>query len=276
MKQIVVSAQINKSAAPANSAPFKPFNGVVLVGDLTEKADGQFVIETKNIGYKRGSTEPVEFVEEHPVMGNADAFEIGKRVMVTGYIGRVPRGTQMIHRLVAAQVIDAENKPYQNVAKIAGRAMGNVHKRDRNSTTGAEAFGRMFVDTAIEGGSTNGVRITLFGDMLANWSQRVYPNRQVTVFGYLNNRSRWDADGNKDVITEIRANEAKSQLHGADQADPFAAFQDDSAFAPAAAMAFTAPEPAQAEPAPTGKSGKSKKGSKANKPADAQGPTNLF
>jgi hypothetical protein len=279
MKQVIVSASVNKSE-PLESAPFKPKNAVILTGDLTGKAAGQFVITTKNIGYKRGTTEPLEFVEEHPVMGSADAFEIGTKLTVTGFIGRVPRGKQMIHRMIAVSLSPSASAKYDNRVMVAGRAMGSIKKKD--PIPGKEAFGRLFLDTAPDGTTTNGVRITLFGDMLDNWHRRVYPNREITVFGYLNNRpnSRFNTDGDRDIVTEIRADERKSLLHGQDELDPSAAFADDSAFAPAAAMAYTEPEaPAQTPAATTdtGKGkGKGKSGKKAEAPAPNPGKNNLF
>jgi hypothetical protein len=280
MKQVIVSASVNKSE-PSVSAPFKPKNAVILTGDLASKAEGQFTIVTKNIGYKRGSTEPLEFVEEHPVQGNADAFEIGAKLTVTGFIGRVPRGKQLIHRLVAVGISATPSAKYDNRVMCAGRAMGGVKKKD--PIPGKEAFGRLFIDTAIDGSTTNGVRITLFGDMLANWHRRVFPNREITVFGYLNNRpsNRFNSDGDRDIVTEVRADERKSILHGQDELDPSAAFADDAAFAPAMAMAFTEPEKAPiGTPATAPTTGKSKSGKKGDKPAEAPAPNagknNLF
>ena len=270
MDKITVSAQvINKSAIPPVSAAAKPFNGVILTGDLTAKSDGEITITTRNFGFKRGSNEQVEFVEEHPIVGSTD-LEIGSKVSITGFIGRVPRGKQMIHRCIAIATADGAGKGYQNAVKLCGRCMGNVHARDAKE--GLEAFGRMFIDTAPEGSDVNGVRVTLFGDMLANWTQRVYPNRPVTVMGYLNNRPRWNANGDKDVITEVRPHENKCTLHGPEQADPFAAFADASAFS-----AYT-PVASAPAPAPTEDKSATKKGSKkGEKPADAQAQkTNLF
>jgi hypothetical protein len=264
MQTVNVSAPVvNKSQAPISAAQ-KPFNGVILTGDLTAKSDGEFVITTRNLGFKRGSNTQVEFVEEHPIVGKTD-LEIGSKISITGFIGRVPRGSQLIHRCIAVQITDGAGKGYQNIVKLSGRCMGNVHARDAKE--GLEAFGRMFIDTAVEGGDVNGVRVTLFGDMLANWTQRVYPNRPATIMGYLNNRPRWNANGDKDVITEVRPHENKCVLHGPDQADPFAAFTDASAFSQVSAYTPVTPAPAEAPKAST--KGKGKKG---EKPSDDQAP----
>lgn len=253
MKQIVVSAQVNKSAPPSlEAAPVKPANRVILTGDLTEKGDGSFVITTHNVGFKKGSTDAVDFVEEHPVIGKCDGIEIGARVTVTGFIGRIARGKQMIHRLIAFSVNATPAKPYDNRCMIVGRLMGGVNKLDEKP--GKDPMGWMFVDTSMTD-EPMGVRAVLFGQMLDTWYRKGYPNREVTVFGWLNNRPRWDtATGDKDVITEVRPDPRTSLLHGPDKADPAAAFADDSAFMPAQAMAFTppveAPTPVEAPEAP--------------------------
>ena len=267
MQTVNVSAPvINKSEAPV-SAPQKPFNGVILTGDLTAKSDGEFIITTRNYGFQRGKNEQVEFVEEHPIVGSTN-LEIGSKISITGFIGRVHRGKQLIHRCIAVQIADGAGKGYQNIVKLSGRCMGNVHARDAKE--GLQAFGRMFIDTAVEGGDVNGVRVTLFGDMLANWTKRVYPNRPATIMGYLNNRPRWNADGNKDIITEVRPHENKCALHGPDQSDPFAAFGDASAFAQVSAYTPVTPAPAPAED-PKASGGKNK-GKKGEKPSNDQAP----
>ena len=268
MKQIVVSAQVLKSAPPSlEAAPITPANRVILTGDLTEKAEGSFTVTTHNIGFKKGSTDALDFVEEHPVVGKCDGIEIGTRVTVTGFIGRVPRGKQLIHRLVAVNVNATPGKKYDNRCMIVGRLMGGVNKLDEKP--GKDPMGWMFIDTSATDEPV-GVRAVLFGQMLDSWYRRGYPNREVTVFGWLNNRPRWTNDGDKDIVTEVRPDPRQCELHGDDKADPAAAFADDSAFAfaPApAVMAFTEPEPtpapAPAEPAAPAK-GKGK------------GKTNLF
>lgn len=244
MKEVIVSAQVLKSAPPvAEAAPIKPANRVILTGDLTEKATGEFIVTTHNIGYRKGSTDALDFVEEHPVIGDASKLEIGTRVTVTGFIGRIPRGKQMIHRLIAVTLNATPDKKYDNRVMVAGRLMGGVNKLDEKA--GKDPMGWMFIDTSATD-EPMGVRAVLFGQMLDTWYRKGYPNRECTVFGWLNNRPRWTNDGDKDIVTEIRPDPRTSELHGPDKSDPAAAFADESAFAPAAVMAFSEPQ-AQAE-----------------------------
>jgi len=259
MKQVIVSAQVLKSAPPVvASEPIKPANRVILTGDLTEKATGEFMVTTHNIGYRKGSTDALDFVEEHPVIGDASKIEIGTRVTVTGFIGRIPRGKQMIHRLIAVNLSATPEKKYDNRVMVAGRLMGGVNKLDEKA--GKDPMGWMFIDTSASD-EPMGVRAVLFGQMLDSWYRKGYPNREVTVFGWLNNRPRWTNDGDKDIVTEVRPDPRTSEMHGPDKADPAEAFADDSAFAPAQVMAFTE-EPA----APATQAKKSKKSAQAPAP----------
>lgn len=253
MKQIVVSQQIRKSdLAVAPSEMPKPANKVIITGDLTSKDDavGEFTVTTHNIGYKKGQATPIDFVEDHPIVGKCD-LEIGSKVTVKGKVLRIHRGESVIFRMVATDIKEAPGAAYDNRVMMVGRIMGRVNKAD--AKLNVDPMGWMFVDTS-ETDEPAGVRCVLFNQMLETWFAKSYPNRGVTLFGWLNNRPRWNSNtGDKEIVTEIRPDQTTSKMHGPDKAAPEAAFADDASFA-LPSMAFT-----EEAPAPATDSGKGKK-----------------
>lgn len=252
------------SAGVVTGSDPKPFNGVLLVGTIASKEANSFFLETRNFGFKKGAREQTEFVEKHPFIG-ACPFDEGARVEVLGYIARCSERGQDVYRAHAVKITDGTDKPHQNAVKLVGRVMGKLRMFDSNPEK--DPFGWLYVDTAAPGSEVpRPVRVTLFDSMLQNWHVKAYPNRLVTVIGYLNDRIRnWDSDGNANIITEVRADERKSRLHGPDEVDVFAGMEN------VMAMAFGETEQAPAAtPAPAAAPASPKKGRKS---APAPAPT---
>lgn len=255
---------IQNSAPQAQGSDPKPFNGVLLVGTIADKGENTFSLETRNFGFKKGAREQTEFVEKHPFVGSCGSFDIGARVEVLGFIARTSERGQDVYRAHAVKVTDGSSKPHGNAVKLVGRVMGKLRMFDSNPDK--DPFGWLYVDTAAPGSEVpRPVRVTLFDSMLQNWHVKAYPNRLVTIVGYLNDRIRnWDSDGNPNVITEVRADERKSRLHGPDEVDVFAGMENVMAMAFGETEAPTATAPA---PAADTKPAKSKRGKSAPAPA---------